>query len=713
MLSFFRKYQKIFFIVTAFFIVVSFTFFGTYSAVQRQSDLPDRDVGKLIDGSMLKEKKLNQIKRFLQNGLEEGGRFVNLLNDSFIHRDLILSGLGELLAENYFDQLKPQLESRWKRIKNYSPYVHPNAPHVSAQAVWEQFAPEIPRLLEEAKRAPETFSKREMSLLFKLYAAQAKFPAHLLHRMIYYQQEQNQSVEPDQALPHLDMTLFGFQGVEGWFGETFIDLACQFILNAAHIAKEMGYAATKEEVRLQLLQNIYHGLKAHDPKNPPTTEDVQRYFTSQVRALGLDEDSMIEIWRGLLAFRRQFEEIGNAVFVDSLSQDHFQKFVKSACKIRRFDLPSSLQLCNFRSLLKFQRYIEAVATVNEKDLLALPESFHTPEEVAKEYPQLVQKSFDVEIASVSKQELIEKVSLKQTWDWEGEEENYAILAKEFSFLTKEDNQSCYEILENLDDRTRWKVDQYALKCIVDQNPQWLDDALSSAAREKKTLHLRLKEEEGLFSGADFLTLLETKDPRLKKYSIDQETFYSIHVLKEADSLELISFEEASSDGTLDSLLDDLLLSAYEEMDFGEAFESVKDEVGAKVYADLLSDLEIETSVELENLDDYALHRFDKYLSDMRTLVKEDGEAFKNLQKNSKWALIELEEELPNEASTLAQGEFSEIKNRSFFQLLEKTVGKATGDDLEAEKRMLSKDARMQLARDMINQIKESNAIHLE
>ena len=54
MLKLLRKYQKSIFAVVAFMVIASFSFFGTYGAMQ--SDVPkeeDSVIGKLIDGSNL------------------------------------------------------------------------------------------------------------------------------------------------------------------------------------------------------------------------------------------------------------------------------------------------------------------------------------------------------------------------------------------------------------------------------------------------------------------------------------------------------------------------------------------------------------------------------------------------------------------------------------------------------------------------------------
>lgn len=65
MLKLLRKYQKSIFAVVAFMVIASFSFFGTYGAMQ--SDVPkeeDSVIGKVIDGSNLSSKQVRQLVRF-------------------------------------------------------------------------------------------------------------------------------------------------------------------------------------------------------------------------------------------------------------------------------------------------------------------------------------------------------------------------------------------------------------------------------------------------------------------------------------------------------------------------------------------------------------------------------------------------------------------------------------------------------------------------
>ncbi|MDN3506867.1 MAG: hypothetical protein P0S96_06525 [Simkaniaceae bacterium] len=690
MLQFFRKHQKIFFVIVTFFIVISFSFFGTSSAISPSEKAPDREIGQLVDGSVLKEQKLYGLVRLLQNGIEEGGRATNLLNDSIVHKDMLLTGLGEILAEHNFEKLESELAERWRRAKNFSPYVHPFAPHISAKGIWSQMAPQINDLLEEVRKAPEEFSKEQLPLLFSLYCAQAEFPQPLLLQMLYYQQMQGGQVRPDPGLQNANVGLFGFQSIEDWFGAKFVEEVGKFILNAACIAREEGYSVKKDEAHIDMLRNVYLSLKMFDQENTPTNEQAQNAFTNQVRYLGLNDAEAIALWGEVLHFRRLFNEVGESVLLDRLALEQFKDFAKPLCQIKSFHLPSELEFHSFREMIKFQRYVELAC---EGDYLGLPAKTREAADIMNEHPELVFKPFKVEMSSVTKEEVAARISLKDTWQWESEVGNFVRLKEEFPVLADVPASSVEERMQALDDlteMTRLNVDKFARLALVDAQPELVDEALQLAEKEKKTLKVRTQGGEYPLSGEHFLALLEGQDASLDHYSVDNETFYQIKVDEIGIGWHLLSYVDAAKDGTLDRLLDKLLEAANEELQLDD-----EEEVATKVYADLIK------SISGDSLDDKPKHRFDRYLSEMRALAIKDEEAFAAAQEKALWPLSARTEERTEEAIAVEVGEFSEIENRHFYQFLSKEQASASEAEIAQARQHLKADAQQKLMRKLL------------
>ena len=102
MLEFFRKYQSIIYIFVTVVIVISFSFFGTYSTIV-SNPVRDQVVFTAIDGTAVKRSDLDEMVIFIstdsQDKLLFGGAWgPNFLNDGVIRKDVLTTGMGEVLA---------------------------------------------------------------------------------------------------------------------------------------------------------------------------------------------------------------------------------------------------------------------------------------------------------------------------------------------------------------------------------------------------------------------------------------------------------------------------------------------------------------------------------------------------------------------------------------------------------------------------------------
>lgn len=700
MLGFFRKYQKFFFIIVTFFIVISFSFFGTFDTLFQDSSVPDKEIGKLVDGSSLSERKFQGFLSLLQNGMEEGGRSINMLSDSLIHKDFIMSGLGETLALHYFDALKPELELRWKRVKNYAPYTHPYAPNLSARYIWGQFAPQINALLDEVQKAPAEFSKESLPLLFNLYRAQAAFPSHHLQQIIYYFQEQSEGIRKDLSIAQANFSLFGFQSLEDWFGQKFLECTGKFILNAACIAKQEGYDVSKEEAKANLISNVTQALEIYQQGQKASADDVQKYYQTGIRYLGLDETSVIENWRDSLCFRRFFEEVGSAVFLDPLTFDQFSQFAKPSLHVVHYQMPEHLKFTNLRDMFKFQHFLEMTRT---GDLITLQNI--TPknaELVRQEFPEIVYKSFEVEMASLTKEEASHLINLKATWDWELNEGNFKKIQSKFPGTKNGDSlEARQKVLDDLAPSIRLKVDQFARAQLLEENKDWMGGFLKQAKFEKKALKVRVAEESDPLSGSNFLALLESEAPELSCYTVDNATFYSIKVLGKEKGWHVYGYQEANAEGKLDQLLDKKLEIAHQKFGMKKAFEEAKDEVGMKVYSELLKG--IQNSSKIAKVEECPQHRFDPFLQSIKSQLMNEKE-ISSMACSDLFKIEQSDENWSENRLALKVGECSPIDKGAFFQVVERKEVALAPKDMEAAKEYLKMDAQQELMRKLLQKL---------
>jgi GcvH upstream region-like protein len=626
MLNFLRKHQRIFFVVITAAIIVSFCFFGTYSSLGPRTEIPDKEVVRGVCGTLIMQQELSALCHLIETSpfdrtaLEKGG-MPNLLNDGIIEKDLLASGLGVMLAKRYFEELRADLDLRMKKIRNFRPYVHPRSAQISTENAWARFSPFLLEHYRQLKERSDQSTTETLALMFQLYLDHASLPPDMLKQILMMQQNQL-GVQPDPILANSDLALFGFRSMEDWFGPRFVSLIGQFILNAAQIAEENGYEVKIEEIRSDLFQNIYQGYQQISRKMDLSPEQADQYYQGKMRSLGLDETLLIGAWKKVMLFRRLFEDGSGSILIDALAYQQFDRFAKENVHVFLYQLPPSLRLSDFRSMLKFQLYIEAVAAdaARLRSDLRLPGQFASLEQIEKRVPELIERQMELEWSGIDKEDLCRSISVKETWDWETSDAHWKLLSAQFPELALTKADSSHErlfALEKLDKKERVKIDQFSRIKMVEEQPDKIKRALEIAPVKTSTVGLRMKGAvlpfEGIKESSELMTLLEkgalktdvpnSANEQLSYYTPDAEHYYRIQVVHREEAKKILTFDEAAKDGTLDKLLDRRLEESYPEIRkrnshyFQQSngqwkpFKEVKDQIGKYLFADLLRSIE--------------------------------------------------------------------------------------------------------------------------
>lgn len=568
MLQFLKQHQRKIFIAITAMTIASFVFLGTFNTfVDAPQKMPDREVVKGVNGKPLMKRQLDALCALLStSSFVVGGRGLpNLLNDGVIERQLFSS--ADVLAAHYFPLFKEELEERFKKVRQFRPYVHPQVPLISAQNVWQRFAPQLFHRLNALKRHEEV-TPEVLTAMIQLYMEQANCPPELLKRILFFQMQQ-QGLPMDPQLAQSDLSLFGFTSLEEWFGPRFVQLHAQFIANGALLAEEKGYAISKEEVRMELFQNLYAGAKRLSQNDGSlTAQEAQNYFYRKMHEWGLEEKEMLEAWRKVMLFCRLFDDVGGSMLLDPLAYRQFQEYSEQCVAIELYELPSALQLADFETLLKLQVYLETVAPQLAQTDLNLPTAIDTPENVEKRGASLIERQYELSIAEVKRSTLANAIPLRKTWEWEAEEAHWPTLCKQCSELKGESREERLASLNGLDAKTRLALDQFARAQMVDR--EQLLAALDHAEERTETVSLRkqggrLPFSEGI-SRQMLYALLESAalDTPIDCATEDGESVYRIRVLKKDPMKRILTFAQAQSDGTLDALLTQRLEEAYVE-----------------------------------------------------------------------------------------------------------------------------------------------------
>jgi hypothetical protein len=727
MMNFLRKHQKKLFIVITVIIIISFTFFGTFSTMGAR-EIPDKKIGVAIDGSAIMERQLYAMVRFLSLGTNE-----------VLKNDLMSTGLTTLLAEKYFEELKGDFQEKLDKTKRYTPYVHPQVPSLSADAVWSYFIPQLPRHLHEVRQgdlSPKTFAA-----YCDLYLDQVAFPPELLRRFLVSQQQQYNWISPDMGLADSrHLSLFGHQSFEEWFGVRFTELLGKFLFNAAAIAEEKGYKVSLDEARADLLRTCLQTISSIPSKQEATFADASEFLRLQVQMAGIDETEAAKVWKKVMLVHRLFNEVGQGVLVDPLSYHQFSSFADETATVEVYQLPEVLRVGDFRSLLKIQYYLDAIAPKSKK-FNELPRQILSAEEVERKAPELVVSPYALEIAKTTKEEVGSRLTLKATWDFETGDAGWQKLTAAFPILAKGESASREErwaILEGIDPKLRLKIDRSARSALIDEHPEWIEEALSKAPAEKKAVAIRSKG-----SVAPFEEIEETSSLRgfLEKavvgeagpiFTQDGKTYYRIIVWEKPASKQVMTLKEALEGDWLGQLLDQKLEDAYADVrkkepslfktDSGswKSFSDVRNQVGTFVYADMLKQISDQPLAP----DQYCVRRFAALMESAKKNIEAQGDESLFLKKGGdplldQWMLAKQTKEIKRSDATslskadmfaVPEGNWSSVSapangDLAFFRLLKKGTGQtAVAEKIVEGQRTLGMDARRLLMHQVLSRM---------
>lgn len=611
MFEFFRRYQRIIYFVVTAVIILSFSFFGTYSAfTSGRGD--DPVVLRLVDGTKLTRSEYNDFVHFLSTDClcSECG-FCNALNDGVLSNDIIGTGIGEVLASRFSYDFGKDWKIKFAREKAFQPYRHPQAAFVSALQVWSYFAPD----LKEAFQKFSALSTDDPLEIYRkkadLYLAERQFSPNILRQILLHQQQQFNWLEPDIGIENRPLGLFGYSQITDWFGTPFVDKMCEFILQTAAKAREEGMTVSSSEALASLIHNAAQAARRKGNGDGATADEL---FRRTLQELNIDQSRAVSIWTTVLLFKRALVELPSQIVIND------QPFCSQLCKDSQardcacYQLQPSLQCASLRDVYKIQTWLNGVAP-GKANALALPETFLSTEDVSASFPEFVERPFVVNIASVSFDDLVKNIRVRDIWRWEVENGHWDILAKTIPSIAANpttDPSDRHRVLEALSPQLRAQADMIAKEHIVALHPEWLQAALLAAPKKMVSIRVRIQGPLPALEGIDNRQALIDElmkapigEPakELVGYTQDQKHFYSMQVVARASADQLVPLPDLLADGTLDRVLDRLLEASYPKIrtdrpadyrnDKGEwrPFAEVKAKVADVYFSPLIKNLD--------------------------------------------------------------------------------------------------------------------------
>lgn len=750
MLALFRKYQKVLFTVVSIMVLASFAFFGVQKAgFDKQVREKDGDVGVAVDGSKIRLLELNRLKRFIRTDAHDTQMLMardmpNMLNDGIIRNEFIKTGLLKDLFLAYKEELQPEFTERVAKQKRFKPYVNKEAPFLSVEGLWEHILPELKETFEAFKKIPADDYENNIQTLLTLYDYEQKFPPHMLKQFLHYQANQYKWVQPDSELANGTFALFRAKHIGDWFGEQSIDLIAQTILNGALVAKREGYTVSRKEAEDALYENGKQAL-AMQQGGKATEKEVRRFVENQLQYLQLSEFDAISLMQKIQLFKKYFQDVGSAVFVDTATLKTYQESMGKKVDKMVYHFVEPIALRSFRDMLGFQYYIDAITTPQARKsmhILDLPQAILPAEHVEKKTPELTRTTYTVKLRSVKKDDLLMEIPVQDVWKRQLEEKHFAVLQEKCSELRGKGyatELARQEKLDALDDVQRDKVDRITREELLQERPELLQELLSAAEEREEAISISIGNGDAPLVGISdfraFRDMLETAEKPIEAYSQDGTHFYSLEVKEKGKGLELLSYCEAKEKGILDGLLTRFLEKQYPEIrekhpnTFKDAegnwkpFAAVRDEIGGLVYQDLCTALDTFAKRSLTR-EEYPEVRFGYFFDKLYTKVKEDEGCLGEQEgqwKVEKEEVVSVQSEkgawYDEDAFHMDPKSWSSSKNDSNGRPYIYRVGDVCADTgklpelIEKERNALAKEAKRELMLELIAEMQKEDAIH--
>lgn len=569
MLGLLRRYQKFIFVVVSVAVISSFVFYGAFSTYNGPKKRPDELALSSVTGRAIRQSELGQMVRFLASDrydyeMKQRGGVPNYLNDGVIRQDILASGLYKEISKHFFSEIKDDIQHSLERGKAFRAYVHPQAPFISAENVYNQFMPEMGAHLEALRASQAESSPESFSLLVDLYHDQSHFPTYLLRQFLSYQEKQYGGIRHDVTIDRGDLALFHNHTLEEWFGHPFLELSAAVIINGADHAEKLGYKVSYAEARTDLMRSALEVMKSEGNHKEIDPKELGRFVANQLYALQMEERAAVELWRKVMLFRTLLSDPSQVTFVDPLLYGDFLSYANDIVQISHYHLPNEMRLSTLQELGEYELYLKALGV--KEGTLAPPKAVQKVEG----FPELVQNRYKIEVVSLKESSLALDVGVRQTWEWEVKDQNWGELKKLFPELQTVKAESVEErlcALDALDETLRDSIDTKARLLMVKSHPEWVEEALKSGVSVEKEIWVNFAGYSDLFKDRvkpqDFIALLESHiGKEAFDYSPAEGEHYRIKVLEKEAHEEILTFAEAKQKGFLRTKLNENLEAAY-------------------------------------------------------------------------------------------------------------------------------------------------------
>lgn len=545
MFTFFQSYQRFLFACIALLATVSVLFFGIASSDVAPLPSVPKTTRPALNGASISTQDCIDLARLLAGDARHfGAEGPHLSNPGVLQRDILETGIGELLATAYADTLRAPLQEKLDRIRAFHPYIHPLNRAICLEDLWARFHPSLASAFK-ALQNEEAVSSRTFSQLMALHrAAEQISPELFRHWLRYCETEMHTS--PDASLRDRDLSIAGFHTLADWFSGRFLEIASEWILNAAIAAEAEGWTISLEEAR----SDLRHHFKTAWGQ---LTQEEKSFFSyeGEWQRLGLSEERAVQLWRRLLLAHAFLQTSAEELTADPFTEREIQAYSNEGRLIETYSWPAELSFRTMEDLVLFQTYLHAIALPPVLPL-ALPQTLRPLSEIETYHPELFHSSYQVHLARIPKAELSAQFGAKQRLLWQLEDAHWTALTARFTILPQtHDKTARIEALETLTPSLKKEVNLYSRALFLEEQQETLISLLIAAPSQETTLFVSPHSASlpDILNTKSFATLLERASQgdqeathALLSYA-GEDTLYAITHVERLAEPRLMTFQE--------------------------------------------------------------------------------------------------------------------------------------------------------------------------
>ena len=555
-----RHLRKIFSVLTVL-AVLSMLFFGISNARIPEARAIEEKVYKI--GSKghertLSKSRIENMKTFLMYdlgvGFNDSLECQNIFSDGFC-LNILNSELGKQLSKRYFSLIKEDFEAVVKLHRGHRLYRHPSG-KLTLLKEMKNYANNLYIAYEQVQNKERDIDLSLFHDYITLATEQRKCrPCDMKKLMSVFVRDKNLGQDP--TLERKNFALFQAKSNADMFGDSFMELLAQVVIEGAAFAREHGYSTSYEEasgiigrLSAETLLKKYPNIESES-----ALENLQEQFRI---ALGLSKKDLVIAASDTITFDKMLADVDGSILIDKMVVKKLYNDSVENLHAKIIQDHPNMNVRSIESALELDCYLEALG---DKDgFLSVPKAPYDQKTLLEKTPELSVKNYSIKVASRSKNQVADTISLKEISNYQVSNDGWEKISKNFSFDSNLAKENRFAFIKNLEKEQTDKVDQFSRLEIVAGDHDLIRKELEIQELLKgvygynklvpSTLFGKNFNDKLLVNEIDNLSINE----ELSCYTQDGDQFFRVMLLEKPQELEFATFDFAKKNRYLTELV---------------------------------------------------------------------------------------------------------------------------------------------------------------